>query len=201
MQAQQARIQNIQFKVQGVLSYPALFEPRANVDPKTKLPTGTPKYGASIIIPKTDTANIQIIKAAIEVILKQAFPGVKVEDAYSGLKNGSPLYDGMKKFDKAGYGKDVVFINASSFYKPVVVDQACRQLPSDTPLIYAGCIVNAQINAWYQNNNYGKNVNFELKAIQLVSAGTPFGHVQVDPTSVFGVIPGGENTGGFDPLQ
>ena len=45
--SQQQKIANVQFKVQGVLSYPALFEPRANVDPKTKLPTGTLVASAS----------------------------------------------------------------------------------------------------------------------------------------------------------
>jgi len=46
---------------------------------------------------------------------------------------------------------------------------------------YAGCYVNMSIRLWAQDNQFGKRVNAQLRAVQFVKDGEAFGDKPVDP--------------------
>ena len=53
---------------------------------------------------------------------------------------------------------------------------------------YAGCIVNAVLDVWPMNNQYGKRIIASLEAVQFAAKGAPFSASSVDVTSDFEVI-------------
>jgi hypothetical protein len=55
--------------------------------------------------------------------------------------------------------------------------------------VYAGCVVNATVRLWAQDNNYGKRINAQLRAIQFVKDGAQFGEGAVDVTKEFTALP------------
>lgn len=50
---------------------------------------------------------------------------------------------------------------------------------------YSGCYVNATIVVWCQDNEHGKRVNAQLKAIQFFADGDAFGAAPTDPNDDF----------------
>ena len=48
-------------------------------------------------------------------------------------------------------------------------------LTEDDNVIYGGCYVNAIIELWAQDNNYGKRINANLLGVQFHKDGEPFG--------------------------
>ena len=145
-------------------------------EPKTPLGGGTPKYSVSIIIPKSDTATIEKIKAAIQAAYEEGQSKLKgnskVVPALEDLK--TPLRDGDKdrKGDEAY--KSCYFVNANSTTKPGVVD-ADRQPILDTSELYSGIIGRASINFYAFNSNGNKGIACGLNNLQKLADGTPLG--------------------------
>lgn len=96
----------------------------ANVwDPKS-INGGAPKYSVSLIIPKSDTATVEKIKAAIQAAYEEGESKLKgngkTVPALSVLK--TPLRDGdLERPDDEAY-KGCYFINANSATAPGIVD-------------------------------------------------------------------------------
>lgn len=96
----------------------------ANVwDPKS-INGGAPKYSVSLIIPKSDTATVEKIKAAIQAAYEDGESKLKgngkTVPALSVLK--TPLRDGdLERPDDEAY-KGCYFINANSATAPGIVD-------------------------------------------------------------------------------
>ena len=65
-------------------------------------------------------------------------------------------------------------IKASSTKRPIVIDRDKSPLTEDDNRIYAGCRVNAVIELWAQNNNYGKRINASLLGVQFFKNDEPF---------------------------
>jgi hypothetical protein len=156
-----------------VLSYPNLFKARAAID------GGTPKFSASFILDKTrDRNQIESLRAKITALAKEKLEKVPPADRLC-------LKDGANKEDIAGYGDDVMFVSASSDRRPAVVDRGRRPVAEADDTVYGGCVVNAVIRLWAQNNQYGKRINASLEAVQFVRDGERFGAPPVDPEDSF----------------
>jgi len=164
------------------LSYPSLFKP-------TSFKGSEPKYGATLILDKEDQeGEILKVEKAIKALVKEHFKGnVKV------LK-GTCLRDGAEKVDnegepKDGYGDGVMFVSSSNVNRPQVVDKNPRiELTAEDAVIYAGCRVNAVIEIWAQDNDFGKRINAQLKAVQFADDDEPFGEARVKPEDEFDTI-------------
>lgn len=50
---------------------------------------------------------------------------------------------------------------------------------------YSGCFVNSTILAWGQDNEHGKRVNAQIKAVQFFKDGDPFGAAPTNPNEDF----------------
>lgn len=157
------------------LSFPNIFKPKAFEEGQDAT------YGASFILDKTKHAKlIKEIRAKVDELATEYFKG-KVPPM---VKQKHPLRDGSEK-DTDGYGDDVMFVGARNKQRPTVVDRALNPLTDEDGIIYGGCYVNATVRAWVQDNKFGKRVNFQLRAIQFVKDGEPFGQAPVKAEEEF----------------
>jgi hypothetical protein len=79
-------------------------------------------------------------------------------------KNGEP-FDGFQGMYSLG---------ANSQTKPLVIDRDKTPLTESDGRPYAGCMVNAQIDVWAQDNSFGRRVNAQLAGVQFYKDGEAF---------------------------
>lgn len=146
------------------LSYVNIFQPRSGMD------GGEPKYSVSLLIPKSDKATVEKVRAAIEAAKEAGKPtwGGKVPP---GLK--SPLRDGDTERDDPVYAGHY-FINATSKSKPGVVDANLQPI-LDAGEVYSGCYGRASINFYAYNVNGNRGIAAGLNNVQKVADGEPLG--------------------------
>jgi hypothetical protein len=155
------------------LSFPALWEPRKGPDATSK-----PAYQAAFILDKkANEADIAAVKTVIAAIVKESFKGKQPPKI--------ALRDGSEKPDVDGYGDGVMFINSRSDKRPQVVGRKMEAIAEADNKVYAGCYVNATIRLWAQDNQFGKRINAQLRAIQFVRDGDEFGDGSVDVNKEF----------------
>jgi len=112
----------------------------ANVWQAKSINGGAPKFSVSLIIPKSDTATVNKIKAAIQAAYEEGQSKLKGSSkavpALSILK--TPLRDGdLERPDDEAYA-NAYFVNANSSTSPGIVD-ANRQPLIDTSRCTAAC--------------------------------------------------------------
>lgn len=150
-------------------SYANVWEPKS-------INGGTPKYSVSLIIPKSDTATIKKIEAAIEAAYKEGEAKLKGNGrsvpALSVLK--TPLRDGdAERPDDEAYA-NAYFVNANSATAPGIVD-ADRQEIIDRSEVYSGVYGRASINFYAFNSNGNKGIACGLNNLQKIRDGEPLG--------------------------
>lgn len=161
------------------LSYAHVWEPKS-------VNGGEPKYSASLIIPKADTATIQMVEKAIDEVLKTEGPGKfggKVPPRGS-LK--LPLRDGDTDRDDAAYA-DAMFLNASSKTRPGIVDAEVHPI-LDREEVYSGCYANVTVELYVFNVNGNRGVACGLGNIQKLRDGERLGGGGVKAESEFAVV-------------
>lgn len=143
------------------LSFPSLFRKAVFNGDETK-------FEATFLINKDSQADqIKTLQDAINEKLKTDLKGAKLPGDKICLKDGDTIdYDGY-----AGH----MSIKASNAKRPMVIDADKSPLVEDDNKLYAGCYVNAIIELWAQNNNYGKRINANLLGVQFARHGEPFG--------------------------
>jgi hypothetical protein len=155
------------------LSYPKLAKPE-----QFRKGEGRPRYSATFLLDPSDAEHakqIAEIKAATAKIMKEAYGEV--------LKGLALCWgDGNKQTNekgeiKDGY-KDMFYVRTScdENRKPLVINRSRVVVTEgDAQYPYAGCYVNTNITLWAQNNEYGKKINGNLRIVQFVRDGEPFG--------------------------
>jgi len=124
------------------------------------------KFEGTFLIPKSDP-KVDEINAAIEALLKERNKGKPLAADKVCFKDGDTIdYDGY-----AGQ----MSIKASSAKRPMVIGTDRAPLTEEDGKIYSGCYVNAVIELWFQDNQYGKRINANLLGVQFVKDGQPFG--------------------------
>jgi hypothetical protein len=157
------------------ISFPSLFRKAVFNGDETK-------YEATFLIDKAlGKDKISEINDAIKELVKENLKGSKLPPDKICFKDGDGIeYDGY-----AG----TMSIKASSTKRPMVLDRDKSPLTEDDSKIYAGCRVNAVIELWAQNNNYGKRVNANLLGVQFFKDDAPFADgvkASVDDFDAFG---------------
>lgn len=148
----------------------------ANVWEAKSINGGTPKFSVSLIIPKSDTATIAKIRAAIEAAYKEGEAKLKGNGrsvpALSVLK--TPLRDGdTERPDDEAYA-NAYFVNANSATAPGIVD-ADRLPILDRSEVYSGVYGRASINFYAFNSNGNKGIACGLNNLQKIRDGEPLG--------------------------
>lgn len=161
------------------LSFPQLF--RAKAFNKDQEPT----FSACFILDKTkDAKQILGIREAMSHVAKEKW-GDKVP---KGVKLCLRAGDEEGKEDVDGYGPDVMFVSANSRKKVPLVDRDLTPLEEDSGKPYAGCYVNGSVRLWAQDNEYGKRINAQLRAVQFVKDGEAFGEAPVNVEEEFDAV-------------
>ncbi len=149
------------------LAFPALFEA------KTVNGEGEPAFSASFILP-ANHPQIAQIKQAMDQIGKDKW-GAKWAQVKKEIetKDRTALHDGDTKADYEGYAGNL-YISARNKTRVTVVDRDRTPLVQADGRPYAGCYVNASIELWAQDNNYGKRINASLRGVQFLKDGEAF---------------------------
>ena len=151
-------------------SYLNCWEPHAVEDGQKA------KYSVSLIIPKSDTATVEKIKAAIQEAYKEGEGTLrgtgKSVPKLETIKN--PLRDGdTERPDDENY-RNAYFVNASSISQPGVVDAKCQRI-IDTSEMYSGVYGRASVNFYAFNKNGNRGIACGLNNLQKVRDGEPLG--------------------------
>lgn len=151
------------------LAFPNLFEPT------TVAGEGKPRYSATLLFP-VDHPQLADIKTKIDALAKDKWRE-KAAGILAGLyKTGKvALHDGDEKAQYDGFSGNM-FVAAASQENapPTVIDQARNALSAKSGKPYAGCYVNASLEFWVQDNQWGKRVNCTLRGVQFLRDGDSF---------------------------
>ena len=161
---------------QKVITGPKTRWSYANVWEPKSINGGTEKYSVSLIIPKSDTATLDKIHAAIEAAYQEGQAKLKgngkTVPALAAIK--TPLRDGdLERPDDEAY-KNAYFINANSPNAPGIVDADCNRI-LDRSEVYSGVYGRASITFYAYNANGNKGIAVGLNNLQKISDGEPLG--------------------------
>jgi len=142
------------------LSFPSIFRKAVFSGEETK-------YEATFLLDKdTQADKIAEIDKAIKAMIAENLKGAKLKADKICLKDGDEI-------EYAGYANHMS-IKASNNKRPKVLDRDKTPLTEDDNRLYAGCYVNAVIELWAQNNQWGKRINANLLGLQFYKDGEPF---------------------------
>jgi hypothetical protein len=149
------------------LAFPALYEA------KTVNGEGKPAFSAVFLLDPTHP-DIKLVNAAIDAVAKEKW-GAKADAILKTARAADKvcLHNGDTKAEYAGFEGNF-YISARNATRPLVIDTDKSPLTEQDGRPYAGCYVNASIDIWAQDNNYGKRVNASLGGVQFFKDGDAF---------------------------
>ena len=149
------------------LAFPALFEA------KTVNGEGDPRFSAVFLL---DAKHPQLpeVRAALKKVAQEKW-GAKADAIYAQLEKQLKicLHDGDEKADYDGF-PGCFYLNAANKARPAVFDGGLKPLVQADGRPYAGCYVNAVVDIWAQDNNFGKRMNASLGGVQFLRDGDAF---------------------------
>lgn len=149
------------------LAFPVLFEA------KTVNGEGKPAFSASFLI-GLDDPQVKTIEQAIEQVAKEKW-GAKADAVLKQMRaqDRVALHDGDLKSNYEGFAGSL-YISSRAVTRPLVIDRDKTPLAEADGRPYAGCYVNASVELWAQDNNYGKRINASLRGVQFLRDGDAF---------------------------
>ena len=132
-------------------------------------------FGLCILIPKSDTATLQKLRAAVEAFKTDEKAVAKWGSKFLGSFK-TPIKDGDVDRDTAKYPefKGHYFINANTYTKPGVVDAQMNPI-LDKSQIYSGCYVRISVTCGAYNKDGNKGIKFWLGNVQKLADGDRLG--------------------------
>lgn len=138
-----------------------------------------PRYSATLIFSKDNKALFKECQDAMLAAAAAKWGDAKAAAAVKTLMAGLKvaLQDGDLKADKYDGFENAwaISAHAKESTPPRLLDRDKQELPRDTSKLYAGCYVNASIEFWAQDNQFGKRINAQLRGVQFASDGDAFG--------------------------
>jgi len=149
------------------LSFPQLFEA------KTVNGEGKPAFSAAFLISPKDP-QIAMLNTAITPVAAEKW-GAKADAILKTIRAADKtcLHSGDLKSNYDGF-EGMMYVSARNPLKPYVVDLNKTPLVAEDGRPYAGCYVNAVLELWTQDNNYGKRINATLLGVQFYKDGDSF---------------------------
>lgn len=147
------------------LSFPHVFEKASYNGQETK-------YEATLLIPKNNDQLETVKKHTKEALLEKFTTADKIPKGITkGVRNC--LRDGDdQEYD--GYAGHMSF-KASNNNRPRTLGRDKKPIQPESGLLYAGCYVDAIVEIWVQNNQYGARINANLLALRHREDGEAFG--------------------------
>jgi len=172
-----------------------------NVFEATSFEGGPPAYNGKFIVDPADKKTVAALDAAMLQVAKEKW-GAKGQAIFDGLtKLGKPktievpfVKEPYKNGDGEPYDgfEDSYYISAKSKTRPLLIDKDRTPLVAADGRPYSGCYANLQIEIWAQQNNYGKALRAELKALQFVRDGDAFSGGTPASADDFDVVEGAD---------
>ena len=146
--------------------------------PKSFEAGGTPRHGATFII-EPNSQNAKKLSKAMEDVAEEKWK-----------KGAAKTLDELKRKEKVAYGeRDKLssagepyqgfegnyFVTAYNKTRPTIVGKDKQPLIPSDGKPYGGCYVNAVIDIWAQDGEFGKRINATLLGIQFSADGDAFG--------------------------
>lgn len=149
------------------LAFPQLYEA------KTVNGEGKPAFSATFLLDPTHP-DIKALNAAIDAVAKDKW-GAKADAILKTARAADKvcLHNGDTKAEYAGFEGNF-YVSARNATRPTVIDADKSPLTAQDGKPYAGCYVNAVVDIWAQDNNYGKRVNASLGGVQFFRDGDAF---------------------------
>lgn len=167
------------------LSFPRLDKPKAFQ------PGQDPRFEATFLGDPSNSKHAeQIARLKSEAgRIAREFWGAKFDEVKTQIKQRHLGNGNEKSYD--GY-KGMVYVATHNTTRPTIVDRRRNPVqPGDPQWPYGGCYVNATVTLWTQDNQYGKAINVNLRAIQFVKDGQAFGGAApVDADEEFDALEG-----------
>lgn len=143
------------------------------------------RRGAVLLIDKADP-QVKAIERAIDQVLAIKYPDPKKRapaESEMRKKDRIALRDGDDKAEKYdGFGGCMALSangkagdTAEEAGPVILLDQLKQPLTPGSGKPYAGCYVNASVELWVQDNQWGKRVNCTLRGVQFLRDGDAFG--------------------------
>lgn len=163
------------------LSYVNVFKPRKDEE------SGRESYSVMALIPKSDTATVAKINAAVDAVkndpASQQVWGSKFLASFkTPLRDGDTERDTEESPEYAGHW----FINVNSGTKPGVVD-AHVQPVMDESAVYSGCYGKVSLNMYAYKQKGGVGIAAGLNNVQKIKDGERLGGGRSNPEDDFSV--------------
>lgn len=155
-------------------SFCNVFEPVAPVG------DGDPKYSVTLLIPKSDTATMAKIDAAMKAARenfckKNGASALPAKPSHT-LHDGDGLRDSGEPYGPECKGHWVITVSSKATQKPGVWDAAGNEI-MDQSAVYSGCYGRASINFYGYSRGGKKGISAGLLGVQKLADGEPFGTV------------------------
>jgi hypothetical protein len=156
---------------------------------------GKEEYSVVCLVPKTDTATVEGLKAAAKAAIAAKWPA----GAPKGMRN--PMRDGdtETKADGTALGAEYqgcFFFNAktdASRNKPSVIDKLGHDL-IDPDAVVSGDFIRVSVNAYAYDAAGNRGVSFGLNNVLLDRKGEPLGGSRPSAAQDFGIAAGAPAT-------
>ncbi len=159
-----------------------------------------PKWNCGLIL-DPDHPQLAEIKKIQERVAKDKWKdkGKAIHDALE-KKDRLALHDGDGKPSYDGYpGNFFLSPNADENKRPTMLDGSKNNLDEKAVarVLYSGCYVNASIELWAQDNQFGQRINSQLRGIQFLRDGDAFGSGGSASEDEFEAVTDGADAGDF----
>jgi len=134
-------------------------------------------FGATFLIDRDDP-ELATIRSAIKELVKNELKGAKLSPDKVCLRDGNDK-------DYKGF-EGTFYLNARNKIRPTVVNRDRSPITEEDGIIYAGCYVNAIVDLWAMDNQFGKRINASLLGVQFFKDGEAFsGGISVSKSDDF----------------
>ena len=134
---------------------------------------GKATFNATFLLDPADP-QVKVLQTSIDTVGAETWNG-KATEILKTLKASDKtcLHNGDLKSAYDGFAGNL-YLSANNPTRPLVLDADKSPLNAQDGRPYSGCFVNASIEIWAQDNNYGKRVNATLLGVQFFKDGEPF---------------------------
>lgn len=138
---------------------------------------GDPYYAATFLI-EPGSANDKAIQSAITVAANAKWEK-KADAVMTTIRGQSLKFCYIDGNTKEYTGFENMWALSTKRYQtngpPKVIDRDMTVLGPESGKPYGGCYVNAKVQIWAQDNQYGKGIRCTLMAVQFLKDGDAFG--------------------------
>ena len=147
--------------------------------------SGKTEFSTQILIPKSDTATVAALKAAIAESVKDKWEGKRPAGLRNPLRDGdAPVADGAKELGPEYAGHYFISAKCSEDKPPQIVDAEGQDILVGHEW-GSGDFGRASITAFAYDMKVNKGVSFWLNNLQLLEKGEPLGGDRADAASDF----------------